>query len=173
MPTKSTKPTGKRFVPPISIENAKLIYKNFSGAPKTFNARGLRNFNVVLDIDLAKVLEKDGWNIKWDEPKEEGDQPRARLKVSVRFDNFPPKVWLITKKGKTLLDEETVGLLDDADIETVDLKITASTGVMTDTGNPYVKAYLAKMFVTLSENDLESKYASVSSARHSVDEDAD
>lgn len=173
MTTKNTKTTGKRFVPPISIENAKLIYRNFSGSPKTFNARGLRNFNVVLDVDLGKVLEKDGWNIKWDAPKEEGDQPRARLKVSVRYDNFPPKVWLITKKGKTLLDEDTVGLLDDADIETVDLKITASTGIMTDTGKPYLKAYLSKMFVTLSENDLESKYASVSSARHHADSDDD
>lgn len=164
------KKASKRNVPPITIRNAKLIYRNFSGTAKQFNAKGLRNFNVVLDPEDAKMLERDGWNIKWDEPKEEGDSPRARLKVSVRFDNYPPRIWLVTENGKNLLDEESVTLLDDAEIANVDLKLTASTGEMD--GKPYVKAYLAKMFVTLDENDLEAKYANASSSsRHVVDDD--
>lgn len=172
MAGKIKKQSGKRYVPPIVLENAKLIYRNFAGAAKTFNAKGLRNFNVIIPNDIANVLLSDGWNIKYDEPKEEGDVARARLKVAVRFDNFPPKIWLITDKGKTMLDEETVGLLDDAEIKSVDLKITASTGIRTDNNEPYVKAYLAKMFVRLSENDLESKYFVASSAKNdNLDDD--
>src|SRR6185369_2773105 len=104
MPTKN-KASETKKIPPITIENAHLIYRNFAGAAKKFNAKGLRNFNVLLDVDLAKVLEKDGWNIKWDDPKEDGDLPQARIKVAVRFDNYPPRIILITKNGKTILDE--------------------------------------------------------------------
>lgn len=161
----------KKRIPPITIENAYLIYKNFSGAAKRFNAKGLRNFNVVLDPDLAKVLEQDGWNIKWDEPREEGDNPRARLKVSLRFDNYPPRIVLITAKGKSILDEDSVSVLDFAEIENVDLQLNPYTGEVD--GKPYVKAYLSKMFVTLSESDLETKYSDVSSTKHSADEDDD
>ncbi len=166
------KQVNKRKIPPITIRNAKLIYRNFSGTAKQFNAKGLRNFNVVLDGESAKMLERDGWNIKWDKPQEDGDSPRARLKVAVRFDNYPPRIWLITAGGKTLLDEDTVTVLDDAELETVDLVLTASTGEMD--GKPYVKAYLSKMFATLSEDDLEAKYASVGSNRRpAIVEDED
>lgn len=149
--------TTKKRIPPVTIQGATLRYKNFSGVAKRFNAKGLRNFHVVLDDEFANILERDGWNIKWHDPKEEGDPRWASIKVAVRFDNYPPKIWLVTDNGKTLLDEDTVGLLDDAEIKEVDLVLTASTGVMD--GKDYVKAYLQKMFVTLDENDLEVKYA--------------
>ncbi len=159
----------KRKIQPTQIRNAQLIYKNFSGKAKKFNAKGLRNFNVVLDENSAEMLSREGWNIKWDEPREEGDAPRARLKVNVRFDNFPPTIYLVTQKGRSLLDEESVSLLDDADIETVDIKISASTG-MTREGKPYVTAYLSRMYVQLDENDLELKWATPTTRR---DEDDD
>lgn len=158
----------KRRIPPITIQGATLKYKNFGGAAKRFNAKGLRNFHVVLDEEFAELLKRDGWNVKYKEPKEEGDSPIISIKVSVRFDNYPPRIWLVTERGKTLLDEDSVSLLDDAEIKNVDLVLNASTGTMDD-GKPYVKAYLAKMFVTLDENDLELKYAKGS---HSIaDED--
>jgi len=159
----------KRRVPPMTIRNAQLIYRNFSGRARQFNAKGLRNFNIVLNPTDAEMLARDGWNIKWDDPKEEGDSPRARIKVWVRFDNYPPRIWLVTERGKTLLDEETVTLLDDVELSNVDLVLTASTGEME--GKPYVKAYLQKMFVTLDENDLEVKYARGPSHRQDVNED--
>lgn len=168
MPTKN-KASETKKIPPITIENAHLIYRNFAGAAKKFNAKGLRNFNVLLDVDLAKVLEKDGWNIKWDDPKEDGDLPQARIKVAVRFDNYPPRIILITKNGKTILDEDSVDILDWAEIERADVVLTGSSWDVQ--GKQGIKAYLRKAFVTLSEDDLESKYSDVSSARHSADED--
>jgi hypothetical protein len=162
---------GKRKIPPVTMEDATLCYKNFSGAPKRFNAKGLRNFHIVLDDEFAHLLEQDGWNVKWHEPKpdQEGEPAWPSIKINVRFDPYPPKIWLITKKGRTPLDEEMVGLLDDAEIKNVDLVFTASTGVTTE-GKPYVKAYLSKMFVELDERDLEVKYAMPKPSRNE-DED--
>lgn len=147
-----------RKIPPITIEDAKLIFKNFSGAKKKFNPGGLRNFNVVLDPEVAQMLERDGWNIKWDDPKEEGDLPRARIKVAVRFDNFPPRIVLVDPLGgKTVLDEDTVEILDWAEITTADLVLSGSRWEVNDkTG---IKAYLLKGFFVLSEDDLEAKYS--------------
>jgi len=163
--------TNKRRIPPITIENAQLIYKNFAGVAKTFNAKGLRNFNIILEPEVAKMLEQDGWNIKWDDPKEEGDTPRARIKVAVRFDNYPPRIVLITKKGKSVLDEDSVDVLDWAEIERADIVLTASPWDVQ--GKQGLKAYLRKAFITLSEDDLESKYSDISSAKRVTDDDDD
>jgi hypothetical protein len=158
----------KRKIPPITIENAQLIFKNFSGTAKQFNAKGLRNFNVILDESVARMLEEDGWNVKWGKPKEDGDEPQPRLKVSVRFDNFPPRLVLLTKDGgRSLLDEDSVELLDHAEFDNIDIVITASQWETTEGAG--VKAYLQKAFFTLSPRDLESKYAA--RPRHSVDDD--
>jgi len=170
MPTKNSKSVVRK-VPPITIENAHLIYKNFGGVAKQFNAKGLRNFNVLLDLDLARILEQDGWNVKWDDPKEEGDLPRARLKVAVRFDNYPPRVVLITRKGKSVLGEDSIDILDWAEIERADVVLTASPWDVN--GKQGIKAYLKKAFITLSEDDLEAKYSGVSSAGQNTDEDDD
>lgn len=151
--TKERKPK----IPPLTIENARIIYRNFAGSAKKYNAEGLRNFHVILDPDLAKRLEKDGWNIKWPKPREDEEERNPSLKVKVRFDNYPPYIVLISKRGQTVLDEETIGLLDTAEIESVDLRITGSYNEL-DTGWKGFTAYLSKLFVTISDNDLMAKH---------------
>lgn len=171
MPTVKSK-NKKPRIPPLTIENARLIYKNFSGAAKTYNAKGLRNFHVVLEPDQARMLEADGWNVKWPKPREDGDERNPTIKVKVRFDNYPPLIVLITRNGRTELDEDNVGLLDRAEFETVDLKITGSYNEL-DAGWKGFTAYLSQMFVTLSENDLLSKYSGISPAKRSTPQDDD
>lgn len=171
MPTQKSKEKKPR-IPPLTIQGAHLVYRNFSGTARTFNAKGLRNFHVVLEPDQAKMLEADGWNIKWPKARDDGEERNPTLKVAVRFDNYPPLIVQLTQRGRTELDEETVGLLDKAEIENVDLKITGSYYSMDD-GKKGFKAYLSQMFVTLSENDLLAKYSGVSSARRIADEDDD
>lgn len=162
--------TRTKKVGPITIENAVLRYKNFAGAAKKFNAKGLRNFHVVLDDAVASRLEKDGWNIKWHDPRDEEDKAWASLKVTVRFDNYPPRLVLISRGSKTTLDEESVDILDWAEITQADLIINASPWEVS--GKSGLKAYLSKGFFTLSDDDLESKYQKVS-AKPSDDEDDD
>jgi hypothetical protein len=160
----------KPNIPPLTIEKAKLIWKNFSGSAKKFNAAGLRNFHVVLDPPVAKQLEKDGWNVKWQPAREEGDPDLPTLKVAVRFDNYPPRIVLLSKGGRTTLDEDSVEVLDYAEIDNIDMIL--SPYYWERDGKSGIKAYLKKMFVTLSESDLEAKYNRIDvSAKHDLEDE--
>ena len=53
----------------IVMENARLIFKNFSGEESKFNRKGNRNFCVVLDPEVADDLIKDGWNVRFLRPR--------------------------------------------------------------------------------------------------------
>lgn len=151
----------------INIENARILWPNFSGKKSQYNREGDRNFNVIIpDADMANKLKDDGWNIHVREPREEGDQPEYRLPVAVSFDYKPPKITLITSRKQTLLDETTVGLLDHADIKTIDMTIRPynwKRTVKDRDGTEYeetgVKAYLKTMYVVLEEDAFAHKYA--------------
>lgn len=168
MPTQKSKKS-KPKIPPLTVENAHIVYRNFSGAGKLYNAKGLRNFHVVLEPDQARELERVGWNIKWPKEREDGEERNPTLKVNVRFDNYPPLIVQMTSRNRVELNEETVGLLDMAEIENVDLKITGSFYENEERSG--FKAYLNQMFVTLSEKDLLAKYSSVTNAKHRSDKD--
>lgn len=165
MPTAKTNER-KPKIPPLTIENAQIVYRNFSGKAKKYNAKGLRNFHVILDMDLAKKLEADGWNIKWPKPRDDGEERNPTIKVRVRFDNYPPYIVLISKRGQTVLDEETVSLLDTAEIESVDLTVTGSYNEL-ETGWKGFTTYLSKLFVTISDNDLMAKHMDFGPSRSS------
>jgi hypothetical protein len=143
----------------IVIENAKIGFRNFSGKEGKFNAKGNRNFCVFLEDDIALTLEEQGWNIRWLNPKDDSDTRQAYLSVAVGFGNTPPKIYLVTSKGKTLLDEESVILLDWAEINNVDLTINPYNWVVS--GKSGVKAYIKSMYVTIAEDAFESKYRDV------------
>lgn len=150
----------------FTIENARIIFRNFGGEEKPFNAKGIRNFCVVIpDEETAEHLSQMGFNIKVREPKEEGDEPFLFLKVKVRFDTIPPKITMLTDNGhggkkRTILTEDMVSILDYSDIEYVDVIITGSDWRSAD-GKTGTSAYLKTMFVTIDEDDLERKYADV------------
>jgi hypothetical protein len=143
----------------IVIENARIGFRNFSGAAGKFNPAGRRNFCVFLDRDLGEDLEDDGWNVRWLQPRDEGEEPTPYLQVAVSFDNMPPKIMLVTKKGKTTLDENSVNLLDWAEIQSVDLTIRPYNWEVQGKGG--VKAYIKTMYVTIVEDEFEGKYQDV------------
>lgn len=160
-------PARKRM-PPITLEGVRIIFRNFSGEEGRFNAKGDRNFNVLIDDELAESMIADGWNIKYLKPREEEDKPQARLEVAVEYrKGRPPRVMMITSRGKTLLDESMVNVLDYAEIENVDMIIRPS--VWEVNGRSGVKAYLQSIYVTIVEDDLEKKYLDVpDSAQNSI-----
>lgn len=143
----------------IIIEEARLVFRNFSGAEGKFNPAGRRNFCVILPEDLSKDLERDGWNVRYLTPRDEEEEPTPYLQVTVNYDNRPPKIVLITSRGKTRLDEDTVGMLDWAEIKTADLIITPYNWEVS--GKSGVKAYTKSLYVTLVEDALEEKYIDV------------
>jgi hypothetical protein len=139
------------------VEDAELIFRNFKGKELKFNAEGARNFAVILQEDVAEQMARDGWTIKYLQPRDEGDEPRAFVKVKVRFDIRPPRVVLLTSTTRTQLDENSIEILDWADIKTVDL--IARGFYWNNNGKEGWTAYLQSMFVTIEEDPLERKYS--------------
>ena len=140
----------------IMIENARLIFKNFSGEESKFNRGGNKNFCVLLDHDMAQDLEAEGWNVKYLRPREDGEEPAPYLQVTVAYGNIPPKVILIAGRNKVPLDSVTVGTLDYAEIRNVDLIIRPYN--WTVNGKQGIKAYLKTMYVEIEQDAFACKY---------------
>ena len=144
----------------IIVENARLQFKNFEGRELKFNPAGIRNFGVIFDDhEMAEHLKALGWNIKYLKPRDEYEEPTPWLKVAVAFGKRPPDIYLISSAGKVRLDESDVGILDWANLETVDLSIRPYNYEVN--GRTGVKAYLKTLYATLREDEFEKKYVNI------------
>ena len=156
------KPNNKRSdnsITMMDIPGSMLKFKNFSGEEGTYNAKGKRNFCVLLDKDLANRMLSDGWNVKYLKPIEEGDEMQPYVQVSVAFEPIPCKIVMVTSHGKTILNEDNVNVLDFAEIVSADLKIRPYNWEMN--GRSGIKAYVQTLYVTIQEDEFENKYYDV------------
>lgn len=108
----------------LQIDNARIVFRNFSGEASKYNREGDRNFALVIpNQEIADKLVSDGWNVKIKPPKEEGDEPFMFLPVKVKFNDIGPAVYLKTGRRKNRLDEESVDILDNIRISSVNLDV--------------------------------------------------
>jgi hypothetical protein len=155
----------------LEINDARIIWKNFSGRGDRFNREGDRNFSLVIptqeDCDaLRNDTNKfgDGWNVKIKPPREEGDTPFMHMPVKVKFNGRGPNVYLDRgpKREPLQLTEETIACLDEMDILSVDLDIRPYDDKLPN-GNTFRTAYLSAMkvyqrldrFAAPSDDDLD------------------
>lgn len=146
----------------LTIEGARLVYRNFSGNATQFKQEGNRTFAVVLDKKTAETMAADGWNVKCKPANvdpEEGTDEFCFIEVTVGFKYKPPRIITITSNGRIQLTEDMVNTLDWAEFENVDLIIRAYDWDVN--GKTGVKAYLKSMYATLEEDDLARKYGTI------------
>lgn len=150
----------KNSMPDVVLENVSLKFLNFSGRIDQYNANGRRKFSVVLPPEVARDMEKDGWNVKWPKPRPDfpDDDPfDPTLAVEASYRIFSPQITVVLGKRRVNYTEDMLDLLDTADIINVDLVIQPS--FYDNPTGAGVKAYLKKAFITIEEDVLDKKYA--------------
>lgn len=142
----------------LMIDNARIIYRNFSGIGSKFNREGDKNFSVVIDDQqIADSLIQDGWNLKIKPPRDEDDIPFMHLPVKLKFNDRGPNVYLESGKNRIKLDEESISCLDNVDIVNVDLDIRPYDWEVN--GKTGRTAYLQSMCVTQEVDRFAKQYA--------------
>ena len=145
----------------LMIEDAKILFTNFAGSPTRYNSEGgKREFSVTLPLNLVEDLERDGWNVKYRKNADgEFDPERPYLGVKVSYKFRAPAIWLITGGRKQLLNEDTVGTLDNITIKTADVVIHPS--VYDVRGQQGISAYVKELYVVMDDESASfaSKYA--------------
>jgi len=140
----------------VTIENCRIAFRNFAGNADKFNPPGSRNFALLLTEKDAEDMARLGWNVKYLKPRDDEPQGQAFIKVKLSYDKKPPKVILVTSRGKTYIDEDTVNSLDWVDIETAD--ITLNPYEWDVNGNAGVTAYVKTLVIQVVEDYLEMKW---------------
>lgn len=148
----------------LQIDDARICFRNFRGEEGKYNREGDRNFALIIpDEEMAEALQNDtnqygaGWNVKIKPPREEGDEPFIYLPVKVKFNDRGPKVYLESGRNRVTLTEETVGMLDEIDIISVDLDIRPYDDEIN--GRPFRAAYLQSMVVRQNLDRFEARFA--------------
>lgn len=142
----------------LQIDDARICFRNFSGAGSAYNREGDRNFAVVIDDEeIADALVREGWNVKKKPPRDEDDIPFMFLSVKVKFNDRGPNVYLKTAGRPVRLDEDSVGCLDHIDIAGVDLDIAPHDWNVN--GKSGRAAYLRSIHVTQDVDRFAERYA--------------
>jgi len=165
----------------VTIEDAQLVLRNFTGKPGDYNAEGDRNTGVILPVELAQAMLEDGWPVKKFKDSPDGGEGDYWIPVSVKYRDklgqlvkTPPRVVMITKTARgmnrTPLGEQEVEMLDWADIKSADIIIRPYE--YTVSGRSGVKAYVQSLFAVVELDALEQKYQDVPVAGHNAEDGA-
>lgn len=147
-------------MPKVTLENVRIIFRNFTGRENQINQAGDRNFCAILPEELADKMRNDGWNIKRLKPQEDEDAQvgESYLPVKVGYKFRPPKIIQITSVNRTNITEDMVGTLDWVEVLNVDITVRGYRWEMPN-GTSGLKAYLQSMYITIDEDELDRKYA--------------
>lgn len=161
-------PYGKGKLGNLTFEDAKFWgAPNFSGDPERDKFKDpRRKFTIQVPNELADQLRALGWNVKTTQPTPEevaqGREPISSLKVMVGKN---PDIFVIRGEDSQKLRVEagaegpsTVGMLDRARIDKMDLEIRAWEYDPDEKPGDY-SARLVQLVAVITPNILGDKYA--------------
>lgn len=143
----------------LTIEGAQILFRNFAGAERPMNDEGKRNFCLLLAENVAAALDQDGWNIKRLRPRDDEEIGTPFVKVTVKFGSRPPRIVLLSSKGRQVLEEDMAMLADWVDVKHVDVTIRPYSWEVR--GEKGVSAYLKTIYIIVNEDPLDLKYSDV------------
>lgn len=147
----------------LVIDNARLIFKNFSGKGDNYNREGDRNFAVIIDDpNAAEDLADAGWNVRPLVSKDPDEEPTHYIKVKVSFKVRAPKVRLLSNHRQVFLNENTISSLDFAKIE--ECGVVISPYMWEVNGKRGISAYLDSMYAKIEDDPFADKYADYADA---------
>lgn len=147
----------------LVIDNARLIFKNFSGKGDNYNREGDRNFAVIIDDPhAAEDLADAGWNVRPLVSKDPDEEPTHYIKVKVSFKVRAPKVRLLSNHKQVFLNENTISSLDFAKIE--ECGVVISPYMWEVNGKRGISAYLDSMYAKIEDDPFADKYADYADA---------
>lgn len=166
------------YIEDYTIKKAKIRWRNFEGREERFNAKGDRNFTIFLTPHDSERLTEMGLNVKTLPARpdaEEGTPQQDILKVKVKFgpNNRPPRVVLVTHRGRTMLGENEMMMVDAAEIARVQ-NAHGETEEMVDlilspywwdnNGKEGIAVSLKAIYITIVEDELEMMYGDIPEA---------
>lgn len=172
----------------LNVENAAMIYKNFSGKPTLVNpAGGKRTFSLALNKEFAERLSDLGWNVKVKEVRdqlEEGEKTRTVswedyiANYATEFDHaliyteivvnenseYPPKIYKVSEfngeKTMAMVPPEQWYRMDESELVSVDISIHPYTHGRSLANPNAKKGYLKSMYAqAVPMNEFGGKYA--------------
>lgn len=142
----------------LQIEDARIIYRNFSGVGSKYNREGDRNFAVIIpNQEICDQLIEEGWNVKIKPPRDDDESPFMYLPVKIKFNNRGPGVYLVSGKNVQKLSEDTIDMLDEIDISSVDMDLRGYDWEVN--GKTGRSAYLQAINVIQNIDRFGAKYA--------------
>ena len=142
----------------VEFNDCRICFRNFSGPASQYNRNADRNFAIVIDSEEAKnLLVERGFNVKIKPPRDEDDTPFMFLPVKVKFNNRGPNIYVQSAGNVKRLTEETVGMLDEIDIQSVDMDLRPYDWEVN--GKEGRSAYLQAMNVIQNIDRFGAQYA--------------
>lgn len=139
------------------IDGRDIMFRNFKGAGDKFNREGDRNFSLrIHDPATADALIREGWNVRVKPARDEDESDFMRLPIKIKFSDFGPKVYLWSGERRVELDEESIGMLDQIEIESVNMDVRPYN--WTVNGRDGRTAYLQVIEVFQRTNRFEERY---------------
>lgn len=148
----------------LKIDDAQIIYRDFSGN-KTKFSNGKRSFSLLIDDpSIADALEEAGYSVKRpnNANMDDGRELPTHMKIKVKYNANGPDIYLVTNGIMTKVPEERVEDLDRIRIVAVDMDVRAYDGEYG--GKPFRSAYLNSMRIYQQVDRFMAEYQSQQNA---------